>query len=465
MADILRISTPLVDKNPIHMNRPVADPSVPFQLSDITKVIKPGQQNEILQQNNGFINKDESPTILMNLLKDPSVTVGFLKNITMLQEIIKLLPANNTALTQEIEQLFRELMINPEDITSELLNQELSSTSFKGDLFDFLRTLLAQNPKTEMRYAIANFLKSLNSLATRQNITRSISNSLSFLSNSLSASGALSQKLSALSQQFAQRDAAENFAQLKDDTLAVLKEIEGSILYSPKIQKILPLVVYNLSRFNDNPDFLQEALGALITATDGDEQKQQLVNLLREYITAGAGDKKSSQVMDVLAKIIGRETEDTELSLLGGDKVERIIHSLLSSPCNFTPLLHFIIPMQQNDLKAFAEMWIDPNAQSEDSKGNVVKDCIHMLIVFDVEGIGRFEAELAVTQKNMMLNLMCPPAYVSAFEGMGSALRTQIENTGYKLVNVSVEKLERQRSLMDVFKMLPYRRTGVDVKV
>lgn len=31
--------------------------------------------------------------------------------------------------------------------------------------------------------------------------------------------------------------------------------------------------------------------------------------------------------------------------------------------------------------------------------------------------------------------------------------------------DAKVEKLEHIRSLMDVFKTLPYRRTGVDVKI
>ena len=37
--------------------------------------------------------------------------------------------------------------------------------------------------------------------------------------------------------------------------------------------------------------------------------------------------------------------------------------------------------------------------------------------------------------------------------------------TGYRLGDVRVERLERSRSLMDVFRSLPYKRTGVDVKI
>ena len=82
------------------------------------------------------------------------------------------------------------------------------------------------------------------------------------------------------------------------------------------------------------------------------------------------------------------------------DKLEKIIHSLLCSPCNFTPLLHFVLPVQYEGLQSFAEIWINPNGGEDDrerqSDGGRV---IHMLLAFDVGGIGRFELELFVRDK------------------------------------------------------------------
>lgn len=464
MADILKITTPVIDRTAVSANRPVADPSVPFQLSDITKVIKPGEQSEILQQNNGLIQRENSAAILMNLLKDPSVTVSFLKNIDMLQEIIKLIPVNNQALTAEIEQLFNEMLISPEDIAGELLKQEQASTVFKGDLFDFLRQQLTQNSKPEMRYGICNLLKSLNAIASQQTILKSIANGLSFLSENLTSSASLSQKLSELAERFKEPDAQSNFSALKDQTLQVLNDVKNSILFSPKLQKMLPMIIYNLSRFNDNPHFLKECVGSLSTVLDGDTQKQKLLDLLHEY-SQNDRAHESSKVMNIIADIIGKQNDNSELAMIGGEKIEKIIYSLLSSPCNFTPLLHYITPVQAEDLRSFAEIWIDPNAESTDSKGNRVENCIHMLMVFDIDGIGRFEAELAATGKDIMVNLFCPSLYLPAFSTLATSVREQISATGYRLLNMSVDKLEKHRSLMDVFKTLPHKRTGVDVKI
>lgn len=465
MADILKITTPNIDRTSVQANRPVADPAIPFQLSDVTKVVKPGEQSEILQQNNGMVDYESSATILMNLLKDPSVTVSFLKNIDMLQEIIKLLPVNNQTFTTEIEQLFNSLLITPDAIVEELINQEASSTSFKGELFEFLRMQVSQNSKPEMRYGICNLLKSLNAVETRETILKSISNSLYFLSENLSSSTSVSQKLYDLATRFLDERAANKFSSLKDETLLLLNEVKGNILYTPKLQKIVPMIIYNLSRFNDNPDYIKECVGSLTTLIDGDEQKQKLIELLCEYSENKDISKENSKVMDAITGIISKGSNNSEFTLLGGEKIEKIIYSLLSSPCNYTPLLHYIIPVHDDDLKSFAEIWIDPNAESSDSNGNTVCDCIHMLMVFDIEGIGRFEAEIAVANKDIMVNLFCPPSYLSAFSDLSSSVREHISSTGYRLFDLSVDKLDRHRSLMDVFKTLPHKRTGVDVKV
>lgn len=468
MADILRITTPLVDKNPIQPNKQVTDPSIPFNISDVTKVIKPGQQSEILKQNNGMVEQEGAPSILMDMLKDPAVTVGFLKNIFLLQEIIQLLPVNNLALTQELNQMFDTLLVHPENITAELLLQENASTSFKGDLFDFLRGLIAQKGgSAEVRYGVTNLLKALNSVFYQGDILRSLSNSMSFLADSLGPDKQLAQRFAVLAQQFRAGDAAEHFPQLRDAVLGALREMEGSILFTPKLQKTAPMVVYNLSRFNDNVDFVREALHNLFTLVDGDAQRDKLLELVRARVEQGpeTSQEKRSQVMDTLAKLIGRQASSEELNMVSAEKLDRIVHSLLSSPCNFTPLLHFILPVQDDFMKSFAEIWIDQNIEEENERGEERDFPIHVLVVFDVEGIGQMEAELYLQKKNITLQLFCPEPYVQAFSKLSSAVSGALDGTDYKFETVKVEKLERQRSLMDVFKSLPHKRTGINVTV
>ena len=92
--------------------------------------------------------------------------------------------------------------------------------------------------------------------------------------------------------------------------------------------------------------------------------------------------------MDTLAKIIAKQDRETPMNSLNGERIEKIITSLLSSPCNYTPLLHFVIPVDYEGMKAFSELWIDPKDEGRggdraEGEGNHV----HVLITFDIPGL------------------------------------------------------------------------------
>jgi hypothetical protein len=129
-------------------------------------------------------------------------------------------------------------------------------------------------------------------------------------------------------------------------------------------------------------------------------------------------------------------------------------------------MLHFVIPVEEMDMKAFAEIWINSEEEKEDkSSGGAVKNNTHMLIVFDIESIGQFEMELFVKEKEISMALMCPEDYYGYFKDTGSTFSECIEFSEYKFKDIRIDKLEHSRSLIEVFKTLPYKRTGVNVTI
>lgn len=99
-----------------------------------SRVTQPNRQSPLLQQNNGMT-QEETSALLLKLLKDPSVTVNFLQSISSMEAMIKLLPMNNTPFTQEIEQMFAQLLVPSDQIAQEMQRQEGGTTLFKGELF------------------------------------------------------------------------------------------------------------------------------------------------------------------------------------------------------------------------------------------------------------------------------------------------------------------------------------------
>ncbi|MBE6722220.1 MAG: antitoxin [Ruminococcaceae bacterium] len=469
MADILKITSPVVDKNQQTQVRAGTSTAAtaPFQMQDIAKIAQTTAQTGILKQNTGLV-KEGSPNILENLLKDPSVTETYLKNIFMLEEIFKLLPANNQTVTDEIENLFELMLVKPDEVAQEMISQEQAATSFRGELFTLLRQVSSEAGQgAEIQPAIANLLRALNHYIGNKDIRDAVANSFSFLADKLSSSKSLAPRLEQLAERFRAPDSEQQFQQLKQDALSLLQNVRNSVLFSQKLEKVVSITIYNLSRHNSNKQFLQESAIEVWRLLDF-RTRGQFKALLTEYLhAADEADKKSeiasSKVMDTLVKLLSGEAQG-KVSEAEQGRMEKIIRSLLSSPSNFTPLLHFVIPMAYEDLRSFAEIWIDPQSQDRGEKQDEEKG-IHVLLVIDIEAFGRFEAEVYEKNNEVDFTLYCPPPLVKAYQKFGQTVSAILKPTSYYAGAIQVKELQNPRSLMQVFKTLPYRRTGVDVKI
>ncbi len=598
LADILRVSTPVVEKNQPVQPKPGLQPTNEFNLQQPNRVIQTHNQSELLGQNNAKLKGNDTPSILLDMLKDPDVTVSFLKNISMLEEIYTLLPANNNTVTPEIEQMFHQLLIDPEELAQEMQRQENSATLFKGPFFDFLREIsLSKTSQGETQRAIANLMRSMNNLLCHEDILDAVANSLVYLEKNLNSSKSLTGRIAQLVSVYRQDDSVP-FDKLKGETLSLLRDIENSILYSPKISKTISITTYNLSRYNESVTFFQEAVVRLRQMLNG-SSRQKLTKFAGEFLTwvrngkpedgaeqagvrlarngwdtpqasqgslqempqqsraaetnapvrnaadlpaesetdeplppqeqsdlpeeptevprqkraaenpeeqenptspqtagkeqepapkrqhaaamqgaawesaekaggfensAEAMERLPSKVMDALVGMIAKEASKEELSSSEEKRLDNILSSLLSSPCNFTPLLHFVVPAYFEQIRAFAEIWINPESDAKDMPPGVDHG-IHLLMVVDAEAVGRFEAEVFAHDKTIDIHLYCPQEYEKQMKSYLSDITNALKGYTYRIGQVRLAPLLKARSLMDVFKSLPYKRVGVDVKI
>lgn len=473
MADIIRATTPITNKNIVQPMREHKNADLsPFDIQDPTRVAKSIPDSEILKQNTGNIEQQSAPEILLDLLKDPSVTVNFIKNILMLQEIVGVISMQNKPVTEEIEQLFNQLAVKPEQLAEELISQEKSSTAFKGELFDFLRNMIKENPSPELKTAVTNLLKAVNTENCRPEILKALSGTMSYLSETLFPNKELSAKLMNLSQRFKAPEAEKEFLQLKNETAQVIVDIEKSIMFSGKLSSLCSMVTYNLSRYNTNTEFLGDAAREALAYIPDDNKRTEFLQKLYDCLSSFERPTAESKVLDVLVKILEKQTGSESVMQLKGESVENVIHSLLSSPSNFTPLLHFIIPVNDGTNMAFGEMWINPDEEDPKTKNNKnnkdydeYQRTIHMLLVFDIPDVGRFETELFVRDKKIDISLMCPASVESYIGNISDDLKKSISFSEYSFNEIKVGKLEKTRSLVEVFPTLPQKRTGINVRI
>ena len=128
-------------------------------------------------------------------------------------------------------------------------------------------------------------------------------------------------------------------------------------------------------------------------------------------------------MVETLAKLIDRQSQTDEIMLVNSEKVETIIRSLLSSRATLRRCFILWCRCSYEDMQSFAEIWINHNGGEDKENGRGADDhSIHMLLVFEISDIGRFELELYVRDKTIDLSLFCPPAYVDRYARMVQAL-------------------------------------------
>ncbi len=471
MADIIRSATPITNKNIVQpMREHLSTDLAPFDVSNLSKVPQALAESELLKQNTGNIDKQLAPEILLDMLKDPTVTVNFIKNIMLLQEIVGVISMQNHTVTEEFEQLFSQLAVKPENLVDELMKQEKDSTAFKGELFDTLRNLVKDNPSQEVKTSVTNLLKAINTENCNPEILKALSGTMTYLSETLSPNRQLSENLMKLAQKFADPKASENFPELKQEAAKIMQDISQSIMFSSKLSSLCSMITYNLSRYNTNESFLGDSVREVLRFIPKEENKTKFLQKLYDCIAGFERGKGNSKVLDTIVRILEKQTDTESVMQMKGETVETVIHSLLSSPSNFTPLLHFVLPIDDGIFKAFGEMWINPDEEdkrvNKDSKSSGEQGrVIHMLLVFDIPDVGRFETELFVRDKKINMALLCPPAVESMMDSLASDLRKSISFSDYGFENIKVGKLEKTRSLVEVFPTLPQKRMGINVRI
>jgi len=474
MSDLLRITTPLINRSTSVLQNTGPGTVDTFSIQSAPKVLPtPDQLSETEIQSGVMRELNYTPELLLNMLNDPEVMVSFLKNINVFQELLKLLPADSESVTNETQNIINSLMIKPELLPQEMKNQENAATSFKGEIYEFLRGVSDSNwSKPEVQIAIAKFLQATYNMGKQQEIADSSVNNLSFLKSEFSSDNVLSGKIDELISNFKTQDLQAMFPDLKAQTIQLMKEIVDSSLLTPKSTEIASILIYNLSRYDgETTNITENALNLFPYLTD--HEKRQFFGLfesdysnLREDVflnrTPFAGE--DSKVNSLLAGILSRLTETGKMGVSEMNKLETALHGLLLSPCNFTPLLHFMLPLQQDDMRALAEIWINREA-NEQEKADSSGEAIHVLMVIDINDVGRFEAEFYVHNSTIDFHLYCPEGSEKDYEELVRGIPKLLYGTEYHLGKTHLATLNKTRALTDVFKSLPHRGVGVNVKV
>ncbi len=260
----------------------------------------------------------------------------------------------------------------------------------------------------------------------------------------------------------AEAPAKEAFS-IKEGT-ALLKKML-SPLVSDNMKGGLNTLIRDFEKTRDLNSLI-DRLSVIVNRAENLDKKivlAQGINLvLSEMAMAQGIQYRPPTTMENMLDFLIKNINDPSLKSLSDMSRPDMIQGLLSAPGVFTPLLHFLVPMNMEGMKAFGELWADPDADRDPETGESDN---HLFLCFEIEDAGYFELEVYARGKSVNAALMCPAGTERSYLPIKEMLPDLAAACGYSAEKVMIQPLKRKRDLTNIFPKLNERRTGLNVRI
>lgn len=245
-----------------------------------------------------------------------------------------------------------------------------------------------------------------------------------------------------------------------------------SLITGNEGRKIMPALISDFSKFTTINDVI-EYLNNLLSEMPDIPLRQEIFMSLSQIIEQMAiknelppmpAQQPLDTVMDSLTTFIKDNINHPILKSLDSFNAANLLQSLLNAPGVFTPLAHYILPLDIDGTRSFGELWVDNDEKNPNSTPPKQRS-YHMFLTFDVEAIGRFELDMYAFGQDIGLTLLYPPSFEGKAEGIKSKVSSIIKNLGYNAKSFETAPLKTPHTLTDIFPKILDKRTNLNVKI
>jgi hypothetical protein len=197
---------------------------------------------------------------------------------------------------------------------------------------------------------------------------------------------------------------------------------------------------------------------------------EQLVKLVQggegENLTGAEKSSAEKSSLEELTSFIEKNINHNALKTLDSYNASNLLQSLINAPGVYTPLSHFVIPLQIGDVRAFGELWIDNEAGGGGNAGGEPKDKIyHLFLTFEIEGVGRFETDLYAQGSQVSLAVLHPEGFLGEMKDLKEKINRIIASTDYSVKEFQTAILCEPHDLTDIFPRIVEKRQGLDISI
>ena len=171
-----------------------------------------------------------------------------------------------------------------------------------------------------------------------------------------------------------------------------------------------------------------------------------------------------SSTLDSLTDFIQENINHPALKSLDSFNAANLLQSLLNAPGVFTPLAHYILPLDCNGTKAFGELWVDNDENNPNNTPGTQRN-YHLFLTFDVESIGRFELDMYALGEEVNIALLYPPRFEKQIEPMKDRVNKIVRSCGYSTRAFETAPLKKPHNLVEIFPKITDKRTTLNTRV
>lgn len=253
--------------------------------------------------------------------------------------------------------------------------------------------------------------------------------------------------------------------------LQTIKNILMSMLGGTESRQMIPVVHKEIQSITDLTT-LVEYLNDILKEMPDIEQREdvfrtftEIVNTMaqRKELPADSNIPSSPSTLDKLTDFIAKNINHEAIQSLDNFNASNLLQSLLNAPGVFTPLAHYVLPLQFEDTKAFGELWVD-NDENNPNNTPVGQKNYHLFLTFDIESVGRFEVDMYALGENISLSFLYPEGFDYRVKRLTDKIDLVIRNIGYKPVKLETAVLRKPHNLTEVFPKIVDRRKGLNVQ-
>jgi len=470
----IRIKT----NNPINDNVnnkiKVNNESLPFDVIDPTKVLRPSKQEGSNSSQTGLSYNSDSvfEKFIQALQSSPVMSEGG-KKLLLNNQFINHNIKNDPILSALFDNFIKNIEMDEKEVLNFLKFQQNSYTKFHGEFFNSLRSLLNKNSNNDdFKVIVRNFLKSYDCFVSVDETYNSISSTLKNIYNNLP------QVLKEPFNNIIDKMILDNYTNSSDLNLGLLKnEIIPFVgRYIAKMNDFGPVrdyisvLVHNIVRlessskenFSTDLDNLFDFLKFNLTI-DNDELQNIKMSLINNYETT---TNVKNESIDSFLKLIESGIKESE-NIVNKGVMEDITESLLFSQNVQIPLTHMFLPLNYNGMFMFSELWINKDYEKSDDKKrkNELKEVYKVFITFDIQNIGYFETILVFKDSKLSLEINVPSSFNNYSKLIKSDISKILIKKSIQVSDIYINECVKKRRFNEVFNNLSERKNGVDVIV